>query len=109
LYKLTDITLESFDHLELKELYFARCGGFTEKGIKNLTEKCPSLEILDLTECKKINDKAIEHISKNLHRLKTLKLNGCMKISEKSMKYILRDCVELRVIHSSIIFDWKTI
>lgn len=103
LYKLTNFTLiDSFQFLELKELYFARCSGFTENGLKALAQNCPSLEILELSECREINDKAIDYITKYLYRLKTLRLNGCKKITERCLETIFRNCEELRV---SRLFD----
>ncbi len=112
LYKITDLSLiDSFNLLELKEVYFARCTAITEDGIKSLVKNCRSLEYLDLSECKKINDAAVEYIT-NLPRLKTLKLNGCQNVTDKSVTTIYESCKELKVgfftrmsLHF-IYFDW---
>lgn len=80
LYKITNFALiDSFQFLELKELYMSRCSGVTEQGLKALAENCRSLEVLDLSECRDINDKAVQYVTKYLYRLRTLKLNGCSK------------------------------
>lgn len=62
-----------------------------------MTENCPSLEVLDMSECKEIDDECVEIITKNLPRLKTLKFNNCDKITEKSMEIITNNCEDLRV------------
>jgi F-box and leucine-rich repeat protein 9 len=79
-YKVTDFALiDSFEFLELKELYLARTH-FTREGIESLVKKCPAIEVLDLGEVEGVDDDVVEIIVKNLTRLQTLKLNGKLNV-----------------------------
>lgn len=85
LYKVTDLSLtDSFELMELKEVFFSRCHvslGFllqtcndemfpfqiSEIGLKSLVKNCRSLETLDLSECK-LTDAAVKIVAQGLPR-----------------------------------------
>ncbi|PAV74822.1 hypothetical protein WR25_11835 isoform A [Diploscapter pachys] len=63
--------------------------------VKNISEGCPKLEYLCLSNCSQITDRSLNHLAAGCKNLTVLELSGCVLLSDGGFVQLARACKKL--------------
>ena len=72
-----------------------RVGEFGNRALRQIGEKCHSIQKLDLKGCKYVNDKGIQNIAFGCPSLQYIDLSGCRKIHGKALLKLAENCDQI--------------
>ena len=72
-----------------------RVGEFSNRALRQIGEKCHSIQKLDFKGCKFVNDKGIQNIALGCPILRYIDLSGCRKIHGKAVLKLAENCNQI--------------
>eukprot|EP00744_Colponema_vietnamica_P010074 GILI01014263.1.p1 GENE.GILI01014263.1~~GILI01014263.1.p1 ORF type:complete len:569 (+),score=118.45 GILI01014263.1:51-1757(+) len=82
--KVTDGQLLHFLTLQRLELHLAGCGYIRNSILLMIGQRCPQLEVLDLTDCRQVSNRVVRGILQGCPNLRQLVLDGCLRVTDSA-------------------------